>query len=272
MSMRRDVLCAVMLLCAGPVSAGLTPVPLGSVANGNVRTYTAGTNYPSAPSTLVVAGVPFELTPLAGSPNSLGVAQTSTTQLQFSIPVSVFGATTVYTLINSAWGQLGVQNGRVECIGTGGVTATFPLVQGTNIRDHWTAYNQVVNDPTVVPTTFGGGARLDRQTFVLPASFLTQTLTEVRLIAVNPGNPQGAPFLAGLTVDNTPPCDSVDFNNDGLFPDTADIEDFLTVFAGGTCSNDPNCHDVDFNNDGLFPDTRDIEALLSVFSGGPCLF
>ncbi len=66
-------------------------------------------------------------------------------------------------------------------------------------------------------------------------------------------------------------CDSIDFNNDGLFPDTADIDDFLSVFSGGPCSNDPNCGDIDYNNDGLFPDTLDIDALLSVFSGGPCL-
>ncbi|MFO0831380.1 MAG: PQQ-dependent sugar dehydrogenase [Phycisphaerales bacterium] len=66
-------------------------------------------------------------------------------------------------------------------------------------------------------------------------------------------------------------CDGIDFNNDDLFPDTMDIDDFLRVFSGGPCSNDPNCNDVDFNNDELFPDTLDIDALLSVFSGGPCL-
>jgi hypothetical protein len=68
-----------------------------------------------------------------------------------------------------------------------------------------------------------------------------------------------------------PVCDSIDFNNDGLFPDTTDIDDFLSVFGGGPCSNDPNCGDIDFNNDGLFPDTADIDSLLSVFGGGPCL-
>ena len=68
-------------------------------------------------------------------------------------------------------------------------------------------------------------------------------------------------------------CDSIDFNNDTLFPDTADIDDFLSVFSGGPCSTapSPGCNDVDFNNDTLFPDTLDIDALLSVFSGGPCL-
>jgi hypothetical protein len=66
-------------------------------------------------------------------------------------------------------------------------------------------------------------------------------------------------------------CDSIDFNNDGLFPDTLDLDDFLSVFQGGPCSSG-DCNDLDFNNDGLFPDTLDHEALLSVFGGGPCLW
>ncbi len=66
-------------------------------------------------------------------------------------------------------------------------------------------------------------------------------------------------------------CDSIDFNNDGFSPDTADLVDFLAVMSGGACSNDPNCGDIDFNNDQLYPDTADIQSLLRVFSGGPCL-
>ncbi len=67
----------------------------------------------------------------------------------------------------------------------------------------------------------------------------------------------------------TPACDPIDFNGDGLFPDTQDIIDFLTVFAGGACPTG-TCGDIDFNNDGLFPDVTDIDDLLRVFSGGPC--
>jgi hypothetical protein len=69
-----------------------------------------------------------------------------------------------------------------------------------------------------------------------------------------------------------PTCDSIDFNQDGLFPDTGDIDDFLSVFSGGPCSTAPvpGCNDIDFNNDGLYPDTTDIDAMLSVFSGGAC--
>jgi hypothetical protein len=32
------------------------------------------------------------------------------------------------------------------------------------------------------------------------------------------------------------PCDDIDFNNDGLFPDDADLVAFLSVLAGGNCS------------------------------------
>ncbi len=62
---------------------------------------------------------------------------------------------------------------------------------------------------------------------------------------------------------------SIDFNNDGLFPDTADIQDFLSVFSGGSCPTGL-CGSIDFNGDGIFPDTADIDSLLSVFAGGPC--
>ncbi|HEX2838551.1 MAG TPA: hypothetical protein VHN77_10530 [Phycisphaerales bacterium] len=69
---------------------------------------------------------------------------------------------------------------------------------------------------------------------------------------------------------NSVECDDIDYNNDGLFPDTADIDDFLSVFSGGSCSTGA-CSDIDFNNDCLFPDTTDIDSLLTVFSGGPCI-
>jgi hypothetical protein len=65
-------------------------------------------------------------------------------------------------------------------------------------------------------------------------------------------------------------CDSIDFNNDGLFPDDNDLIQFLSVLAGGPCDNDPNCSDIDFNNDDLFPDDSDLVAFLRVLAGGEC--
>jgi hypothetical protein len=64
-------------------------------------------------------------------------------------------------------------------------------------------------------------------------------------------------------------CDTIDFNNDGVLPDSADIDDLLSVFGGGACSTN-SCGDLDFNNDGVSPDSADIEAFLRVFGGGAC--
>lgn len=66
-----------------------------------------------------------------------------------------------------------------------------------------------------------------------------------------------------------PACDSIDFNGDSLFPDDADLIDFLAVLAGGACSTG-TCNDIDFNNDGLFPDDTDLVAFLAVLAGGSC--
>lgn len=76
--------------------------------------------------------------------------------------------------------------------------------------------------------------------------------------------------LCDITVGGCPPtCNSIDFNNDGLFPDDADLIEFLTVLSGGACIT-PSCDSIDFNNDGLFPDDNDLLAFLSVLSGGTC--
>ena len=66
-------------------------------------------------------------------------------------------------------------------------------------------------------------------------------------------------------------CDSIDFNQDGVYPDTTDVTDFLFVFGGGSCPS-PGCTstDIDFNNDEVTPDTCDLFSFLHVFSGGAC--
>ncbi len=64
-------------------------------------------------------------------------------------------------------------------------------------------------------------------------------------------------------------CDSIDFNNDNLFPADDDLIDFLSVLAGGSCSTG-DCNDLDFNNDCLFPSDEDFIAFLTVLAGGSC--
>jgi hypothetical protein len=78
-----------------------------------------------------------------------------------------------------------------------------------------------------------------------------------------------------VPVPTTPICDSIDFNNDTLTPDSGDLDDYIAVLSGGpsACSSfpTPGCNDLDFNNDGLFPDSLDLDAFISRLGGGPCL-
>ncbi len=64
-------------------------------------------------------------------------------------------------------------------------------------------------------------------------------------------------------------CDSIDFNNDNVFPDDADLSAYFNVLAGGPCPFPLSC-DIDFNNDGIYPDDADILSFFSVLAGGPC--
>jgi hypothetical protein len=70
-------------------------------------------------------------------------------------------------------------------------------------------------------------------------------------------------------------CDSIDFNNDTLTPDSGDLDDFIAVLSGGpsACSTFPvpGCNDIDFNNDTFSPDSTDLDAFISRLAGGPCL-
>jgi len=65
-------------------------------------------------------------------------------------------------------------------------------------------------------------------------------------------------------------CDSIDFNNDNLFPTDEDLIDFLSILAGGPCSPGNTCNDIDFNNDGMSPSDDDLLAFLRVLAGGTC--
>jgi hypothetical protein len=70
-----------------------------------------------------------------------------------------------------------------------------------------------------------------------------------------------------------PTCDTIDFNNNGVFPEDQDVADFFDVLAGGapaTCDPVQGCNDIDFNNDGVFPDDQDIVDFFNVLAGGNC--
>jgi hypothetical protein len=97
---------------------------------------------------------------------------------------------------------------------------------------------------------------------------VSESLPTPFLAAANVAVTSGGAYLPCL-LQPVAQCDAIDFNGDGLFPDDADLVDFLSVLAGGPCTTG-TCNDIDFNNDALFPDDSDLIAFLRVLAGGSC--
>jgi hypothetical protein len=101
---------------------------------------------------------------------------------QPDLPVGVSGVTSVFTLLNTFRGEAGPDPYLyVTFTGSGGATATRPLVGGVNVRNYNSGgYTSTIdNTSTIQVWTDGEGQRLDRQEYVLPAAFASQVLTSV---------------------------------------------------------------------------------------------
>ena len=73
---------------------------------------------------------------------------------------------------------------------------------------------------------------------------------------------------AGVFISRLPQgCDSIDFNQNSVFPEDQDVIDFFSVLAGATCAT---CADIDFNNNGVFPEDQDVVDFFNVLAGGVC--
>src|SRR5665213_2452410 len=141
------------LVTASALEAQFTQVDISAQANADIQNYSFGNNYQLGGTTLNVAGVPFGLAELGGSSTTTGVVQSpepGTFDYTFSVPTGT-QATTLYSLANTAFGALGVNEGSIVVTGTGGETATLSLIEGFNIRDHNDSfYVNTLSDPTVV--------------------------------------------------------------------------------------------------------------------------
>jgi hypothetical protein len=58
--------------------------------------------------------------------------------------------------------------------------------------------------------------------------------TDRSLVNCGPGT-QSSEYVTTISTVPAGSCDDIDFNNDGVFPSTDDIEAFLRVFGGGNC-------------------------------------
>ncbi len=77
--------------------------------------------------------------------------------------------------------------------------------------------------------------------------------------------------VAISTTFSNPGCDSIDFNNNTVFPEDQDVIDFFVVLSGGECSPGNTCNDIDFNNNQVFPEDQDVIDFFNVLAGAECV-
>lgn len=198
---------SIALLMSASVSinaqASYSAISLAGYQNADITTWSDGPAYNglfTGPTTL--SGVPFALSTDANKNNVIHDPDSVT------LYTNIYGASTVYTLINSAYGYSGTNIGSLTFNASNGDFYTVQLVEGVNVRDHYYGYyTNTLTDTSVAQSVFGansfGHAHLDMQQFVLPVSFASETLTSIVFVSNHAGT-GGQPFLAGVTVSSVP--------------------------------------------------------------------
>lgn len=204
----------------GSSVSNYVPVSLAPVANAvNNRIVNTPTGLQ------VLGGVPFNLLPPTGNNSwdaigSTAVGDTSTQVM--NLPVNIYGATAVDTLINTSWGNLGTLV-PLTFTCSDGTSYTFNLSPGGEIRD-WlnNVYVNTILDFAVASQVYNNvaladnstAARIDKQHIPLPAAFYTRVLTNINLTDTGvTGNSDAAyshsisaqrAFIYGVTVTAPP--------------------------------------------------------------------
>lgn len=221
------ILSFLMLISGGSecYAAVFTQVNLSSVANTRIQNYQpSAAGYPEGPVTL--GGVPFNIQAVGG--NNAWNAEVIGGPLNIlNIALNIPDATEAFSLINTFYGQPGPTSYvKVEFFGTGGAYFVKDLIGNVDVRDHFNAFwtNTINGTSTVTVYTSGGGflqeSRLDMQKYVLPASFLGQTLTSFRLTSTGGVGISDA-SIQGLTIQS----------QTSAVPEPAS----LSIFAIGSC-------------------------------------
>ncbi|MCL4221630.1 MAG: hypothetical protein KJZ65_09685 [Phycisphaerales bacterium] len=122
--------------------------------------------------------------------------------VSLDVPVNLHGVVSVFTLINTYWGNPD-SNGlaSVTFNATGGLSQTFVLVGGVHIRDYNQnpMYTNTINGTTTQQVFDNGrNQRLDMQRFDLDAAFAHETLTSIVISDYGANNVQRV-IVTGIT-------------------------------------------------------------------------
>lgn len=196
----KHILAAAARMMAVPANAAFHAVTLAGVSNGDW----ASQDFYTIPAGFAVLGAAPFLIADAGNGARYWTAAGQTGTVMLTMPVSIFGATHGFTLMNTFWGVAGGGFQSVTFNATGGVSATFVLVGDDDVRDYLNNdYTNAINGTSTIETFTKGSRHLDRQLFVLPTSFATQTLT---LVVFTDTGADGVSrmTLTGLTIHSVP--------------------------------------------------------------------
>lgn len=191
----------VLALLSGAASAQTTQIDLAPYANYTWATGLAGSMAGNAGTS--ISSTTFNLLNQNVGHN---VWQGSTTGSSVDIQTSIYGATSVQTLLNTFWGQSGLATVNLEFKGNAGANQTFTLYGNSDIRDfNDAAWTNTINGTTTQQwLVIGTTGRLDAQTFNLNSSFASQTLTDIVITAGAAGAGYSQPILSGVNVVAAP--------------------------------------------------------------------
>jgi hypothetical protein len=132
-----------------------------------------------------------------------------------------------------------------------------------------TTFSQSTTVTVVIPLTvnFSATFRSEIDANNVAGFSITSPVLTVSPAIVQPGYSE---FTAGtITFSRTPrtPCESIDFNNNGVFPEDQDVIDFFSVLSGAECAT---CSCIDFNANAVYPEDQDVIDFFTVLSGGQC--
>ncbi len=135
----------------------------------------------------------------------------------------------VARLLNTGAPQFTQQPSNQQVFATETLTLAAPVANPTDVTFQWSFNGTPIGNGLTQGSQLVSGAN----TSVL--SIQRPRVTMSGIYTLRATNSCGTTTSSPVEVTIVPACDSVDFNNDGIFPDDQDVVAFFRVLAGGQC-------------------------------------
>ncbi len=202
---------AALIAFDTPATATVVPIDISGIANYSWSIFSGGNTIPTGNQ--VYNGLPFDI---PSGANNAWIAFNGSSPTSVTVNIGVADVTTVYSLIDTIWGQPGPNSYvSLKFLGSGGASYTDYLIGNSDIRDFNgpSYFTDAINNTTTInawtgPNYSTSGCfnnapchhRLDDQIITLPSAFATQTLTSLTITDTGSSGFQRS-FLAALTLN-----------------------------------------------------------------------